>query len=533
MKLFFILFSTAMLSVQPVILFKNCTVYGRPNADRIYVQNGTILSVGKSDVTKPDSVVDLQGGFVYPGFTDAHLHLAGLGESLEQLNLVGTESPEAILRILDEFDRKDQPWIKGRGWDQNDWETKRFPNRQMLDSIVDDVPVFFRRIDGHAVWVNSKALEIAGITKDTPNPKGGRIIKSENGEPSGILIDNAVDLITPHIPKNKIDDKKRHILKAQEFLLSLGITALHEPGVGPSVVEALRQLRDEGLLTIRVYAMLDDNWELVKPFLEAGPEGDGVLQFKSVKIYFDGALGSRGAALLEPYSDDLGNMGLLLTHPDSVMKKVQELNAAGFQANIHCIGDRANRAALDIFESVGHADMRNRIEHAQIIHPEDIPRFSKLGVIPSMQPTHCTSDMPWAESRLGPNRTKGAYAWQALIRAGSMIPAGSDAPVEHPDPLAGIYAAVTRQDQSGNPEAGWIPQERMTMHQAISSFTEWPAFASFNENIQGEISSGYFADFTVLSKSLDTLSGLEILKTDVMFTVVNGTIVYQQQQQGK
>ena len=522
-----------MLSSEPIILYKNCSIYGHPVADRIFVQDGKVLSVGNGDEAKPDSVVDLQGGFVYPGFTDAHIHLAGLGASLEQLNLVGTESPEAILKILDEYNRKGQSWIQGRGWDKNDSTHQQFPNKQMLDSIVDHVPVILRRIDGHAAWVNSKALKIAGITKETPDPKGGRILKNKNGNPSGILIDNAVNLISQHIPKDKVDDKKRHILKAQEFLHRLGITSVHEPGVGFSVVTALRQLRDEGFLTVRVYAMLDDNRELVKLFLEEGPEGDDVLQFKSVKIYFDGALGSRGAALLEPYSDDSGNMGLLLTSPDSVMKKVQELNAAGFQANIHCIGDRANRTALDIFEAYGNPRMRNRIEHAQIIQPDDIPRFSRLGVIPSMQPTHCTSDMPWAERRLGAKRLKGVYAWQSLIRAGSMIPAGSDAPVEHPDPLAGIYAAVTRQDQSGNPHQGWAPEERMTMPQAISAFTEWPAFASFQENSLGKISSGYFADFTVLSKPLESLSGEEILKTNVMFTVVNGNIVYQQQQQGK
>jgi hypothetical protein len=221
-------------------------------------------------------------------------------------------------------------------------------------------------------------------------------------------------------------------------------------------------------------------------------------------------------------------MGLFLTHPDSVIAKVREMNAAGFQANIHCIGDRANRTALDIFEAHGHPHFRNRIEHAQILHPDDIPRFSRLGVIPSMQPTHCTSDMPWAEDRLGSHRLRGAYAWQSLIRAGSMIPAGSDAPVEHPDPIAGIYAAVTRQDKSGYPEQGWAPEERMTMQQAISAFTEWPAFAAFQEHQLGKIAPGFFADFTVLSQPIESLSGSEILRTEILFTIVNGNIVFTQ-----
>ena len=517
-----------MLSAQPIILYKNCTIYENPNANGIFVQNGKILSIEDDAVSDPDSVIDLQGGFIYPGFTDAHLHLAGLGKSLEQLNLVGTTSPEEILTILDDDISNSEDWITGRGWDQNDWEIKQFPDKNMLDAVVPDLPVFLRRIDGHAAWVNSKALDIAGITSESSDPKGGRILKDSHGEPTGIMIDNAVDLISSHIPKDGIEDKKRHILKSQTLLHSLGITAIHEPGVGVTVVSALKQLRDDGLLNIRVYAMLDDNPGLVKPFLKSGFESGDFLQFKSVKIYFDGALGSRGAALLEPYSDDGGNMGLFLTNPDSVIAKVREINFAGFQANIHCIGYRANRTALDIFEAHGNPHLRNRIEHAQILHPDDIPRFSRLGVIPSMQPTHCTSDMPWAEERLGSHRIKGAYAWQSLIRAGSMIPAGSDAPIEHPDPIAGIYAAVTLQDKSGNPKQGWAPEERMTMQQVISAFTEWPAFASFQEHRLGKIEAGFFADFTVLSHPIESLSGAEILTTDVLFTIVNGKIVYTQ-----
>lgn len=528
MKIVFILLNMMMLSAQPIILYKNCSVYGNPDASRIFVQNGKIISLDDNMISDPDSVIDLQGGFIYPGFTDAHLHLAGLGASLEQLNLVGTESPEEILIILDDRGTSSEKWITGRGWDQNDWEIKQFPDKNMLDAVVADTPVFLRRIDGHAAWVNSKALEIAGITAETPDPKGGRILKDSRGEPTGIMIDNAVDLISSHIPKDGLEDKKRQILKSQTFLHSLGITSVHEPGVGATVVSALKQLRDDGLLNIRVYAMLDDNPDLVKSFLKSGPEGGDFLQFKSVKIYFDGALGSRGAALLEPYSDNTSNMGLFLTHPDSVIAKVREMNAAGFQANIHCIGDRANRTALDIFEAHGHPHFRNRIEHAQILHPDDIPRFSRLGVIPSMQPTHCTSDMPWAEDRLGSHRLRAAYAWQSLIRAGSMIPAGSDAPVEHPDPIAGIYAAVTRQDKSGYPEQGWAPEERMTMQQAISAFTEWPAFAAFQEHQLGKIALGFFADFTVLSQPIESLSGSEILRTEILFTIVNGNIVFKQ-----
>jgi hypothetical protein len=515
-----------MMSAQPTILFKNCNIYENPDVKQIFVKDGKIISFNNSEGFDPDIVFDLQGGFVYPGFADAHLHLAGLGASLEQINLVGTTSPEEILTLLDNHLVDDDHWISGRGWDQNDWINNEFPTKEMLDSIVPNIPVFLRRIDGHAAWVNSKALEIAGITNETLSPKGGRILKNNRGNPTGIFIDNAIDLISSHIPKDDINDKKRQIIKSQDFLISLGITSVHEPGVSASVIEALKQLRDEKLMKIRVYAMLDDNPKVVNPFLQSGPEICNFLQFRSIKIYFDGALGSRGAALIEPYSDDGLNRGLFLTDPDSIRTKVAQFNAAGFQANIHCIGDRANREALDIFEINGTPELRNRIEHAQIIHPDDIPRFRRLGVIPSMQPTHCTSDMPWAELRLGPHRLKGAYAWQSLIQAGSMVPAGSDAPVEHPDPLAGIYAAISRQNKYGEPKSGWIPKERMTIKQAISAFTEWPAYASFQENSLGKIEAGFFADFTVLSQPIESLNSTEILSTDVLFTIVSGTIVY-------
>lgn len=516
---------------ENTVLFTNCHIHGHPQATEIVCRDGQIVSFGGKTELIPDTVVDLNGGYVYPGFTDSHLHLGGYGAALERIDLVGTTSPGEILKLVDEAVALADSGrcIQGRGWDQNDWLKTDFPNSKILDAVAPDHPVYLKRIDGHAVWVNSKALELANINKETQDPPGGKLIRDKDGQPTGVLIDNAVNLVSKILPSDNVDDKMRQILKAQDILHSLGLTSIHEPGVDQTTVDALRELRKSNRLSLRVYAMLEDDPETFSPFFNNGPETeDDFLKFRSVKLYFDGALGSRGALLLEPYSDDPGNSGLFLTDPDSMKSRVKSLNKVGLQVNIHCIGDKANRFALDIFEEVGNQKLRNRIEHAQTIHPDDIPRFAKLGVIPSMQSTHCTSDMPWVEKRLGRHRLNEAYPWQSLIRAGSLIPNGSDAPVEHPDPIEGIYTAVTRQDKTGRPEGGWLSQARMSMEQALLSFTEWPAFASFQENTLGKIEPGYFADFTVLSDPLESLSGLDILNAKVMYTIVNGEIVYEQ-----
>lgn len=524
-----ILISSTFAQPANTTLFTNVHIYGQPTANAILVEAGKIVQVGKQDDFTDRSTVDLQGGYLYPGFTDAHMHLAGYSRSLEILDLVGTENKTAILEPVHQAAAR-QPvgtWILGRGWDQNDWPLIAFPTKADLDSVAPRHYVVLKRIDGHAIWVNSRVLEKANITAATKDPKGGKILRDQAGAPTGILIDNAVNLVNTFIPKPSKADKRQAILKAQNQLNAYGLTAIHDAGTDLETISIIDELAREGLLTLRVYSMLDNDPEVYESYLRAGPSIDNPFyQVRSVKLYLDGALGSRGAALLEPYSDDPGNRGLILTDSAKVAQLVKRVNLAGFQVAIHCIGDRANRLALNIYEAVGLPGRRNRIEHAQIISPRDIPRFSQLGVIPAMQATHCTSDMYWADERLGKKRLAGAYAWQALIKAGSIIPGGSDAPVEVPDPLAGIYAAITRQDQKGWPPGGWFPNERLTLDQAIKMVSEWPAYAAFQEQVTGQLKPGYYADFTVLDRPLKGDRPDEILNTSVLFTIVNGQIVY-------
>lgn len=510
-------------------LFTNAHIYQHPGAEAILCTEGKIIGVGKAADYTADEVVNLQGGYVYPGFTDSHMHLLGLGQSLEILDLIGTKSTAEIIQKVQDKRAETQPdeWIVGRGWDQNDWPDTHFPTKELLDDVAPQNPVYLRRIDGHAAWVNSRVLELAGITAHTPDPPGGKILRDERGEPSGILIDNAVDLVEKKLPPPTPQERRRQIMKAIRLLNSFGLTTIHDAGMTLKTITTLKDLLAEERLTIRIYAMLSDAPQNTDPYLCSGPDTTNLfLIVRTVKLYLDGALGSRGAALLQPYSDDPGNRGLILTDSTEVARKVKQYNRAGFQVAIHCIGDRANRMALDIYQANGIPSRRNRIEHAQIIHPTDIPRFTPLNVIPAMQATHCTSDMYWADDRLGPERLTEAYPWQSLIQTGAIIPNGSDAPVELPDPLAGLYAAVTRQDQNGWPPGGWRPEERMTTTTAVKSFTEWPAYASFEEKHKGKIAPGYYADFTVLNKNLLAVPPEEILNANVTFTIVNGVVVY-------
>jgi len=517
------------LSLPQTILFTNVYLPGNSQRSSVLCSNGRIQTIGIPETFTADQIVDLHGGYLYPGFSDAHLHLLGLGQSMEILDLVGTGTPDEIIALVRQKARQasNGAWIRGRGWDQNDWPEIRLPDRSLLDNAAPDNPVLLSRIDGHAIWVNSAALDRAGITRNTPDPTGGKIYRDRAGDPTGILLDNATDLVFRIIPEESRSTKKRQLKKAVAYLNSLGITSIHDAGTSRETLAILGDMEREGELTLRVYAMLNDDPEDYEPFLLNGPTvNDPRITVRAVKLYLDGALGSRGAALLEPYSDDPGNTGLLVSDSATVAEKVRRFNAAGFQVNIHCIGDRANRMALDIFEWAGVRNRRNRIEHAQIIAPDDIPRFFDLGVIPSMQTTHCTSDMYWADERLGSGRLNEAYPWQALLSTGSIIPGGSDAPVETPNPLWEFYAAVTRQDREDWPSGGWQSQERMTPEQALNSLTLWPAYAAFQEDQSGKIAPGYHADFTVLSRDLLQSTPHQILDTAVLYTIMNGEVVY-------
>ena len=527
--LLIIVFSVIFMTscYQPkVTVFTNCVIPSFPNANSIACADGTIKSIGK-DLTG-DIIINLENGVVYPGFMDAHLHLDWYGKAMEILDLVGTKSVAEITgKVSQVYDGSEQ-WIIGRGWDQNDWEIIKYPNKESLDKVAVDQPVYLHRIDGHAVWVNSKVLSICGIDRNTADPIGGKILRDSTGNPTGVFIDNAMDLIKKFVPDNSKNDKRRQIINAVRKLNQFGLTTIHDAGTDIETIQILKELIAQERLTIRVNAMLNNKPEDYQEFLSNGPDTtDKLLSVRTIKIYFDGAMGSRGAALLEPYADDPKNIGLNLTDERKITDKVNQFNAAGFQVAVHCIGDRANRLALNIFEEAGNHNSRNRIEHAQIIHSDDLPRFFDLGIIPSMQATHCTSDMYWIDERLGEKRLHEAYPWQSLLQTGSIITGGSDAPVEIPNPLLGIHAAVTRQDTSGWPNGGWQPKERMNIDQALASITTWAAYSMFAESYLGKIEPGYMADFTVLSHDPSTIDPAQIPSVNVHFTIVNGKVVYK------
>ena len=523
---FYLLFIMVSCNHPKIIVLSNCAVPSHPGANSISFSEGEIINIGNN--LSGDIIINLNGGFVYPGFSDSHMHLVGYGKSLEKLDLVGTNSISEIKNLVSSSYDKSNKWIEGRGWDQNDWENIDYPTKEDLDLVAEDQPVYLRRIDGHAAWVNSKVLSICEINDKTKDPEGGKIIRDKNGFPTGIFIDNAIDLIEKFLPVDSSIDKKRYIERAVKSLNKFGLTSIHDAGTDVETIKILKKLIQQNKLSIRVNAMLNNNINDYNFYINNGPERiNNFLFVNSIKIYFDGAMGSRGAYLLEPYSDDPDNAGLTITNADDIRKKVKIFNEAGFQVAIHCIGDKANRIALDIFEEIGNKLSRNRIEHAQIIHADDINRYVELGVIPSMQSTHCTSDMYWIDERLGPKRIHQAYPWNSLLNAGSIIPGGSDAPVEIPDPLLGIYAAITRKDINDWPKNGWLPYERMTIDQAISSITEWSAYSMFAEEFYGKIDKGYLADFTVLNNNLSEIDPKNIPEVKVLYTFVNGEIVYQ------
>lgn len=508
--------------------------------EALAVVDGRVLAVGWEDEIRPlanwrTRHIDLKGAVVMPGLTDSHLHFLGFGRSLEELQLVGTASTEEIAELVVTKARELPPgtWIRGRGWDQNDWEVQEFPTRVPLDAAAPDHPVILTRVDGHAIWVSSRAMALAGITSDTPAPDGGAIIRDESGNPTGVFIDNAKDLIQEVLPEPGKDDIRRWLLAAVRRCNQVGLTEVHDAGVGSTTLEVIRELVDEGRFTLRYYGMLngDDN-SLLERYFDSGPvlNYGGRMTLRAVKFYADGALGSRGAALLAPYSDDPGNRGLIVTPPEEMEALVARTYRAGFQPCTHAIGDRANRLILDIYERVmarfEGCDLRPRIEHAQIIAHRDIRRFARLGVIPAMQPSHATSDMYWAGDRLGPERVRGSYAWRQLLNSGAVIPGGSDCPVEREEPLLQIYAARTRQDTSGWPEGGWHPGERMSGLEALKAMTTWAAYAAFEDSTRGKILPGYDADLTVLSVNPVTCDPRVLLSARVLMTVVGGRVVW-------
>jgi predicted amidohydrolase YtcJ len=543
----------AVLGAQSAadLVVVNARIYtvdnARPVASALAVRGGRVLFVGsdaeaRATASRSARVIDLHGATVLPGIIDAHGHLLGLGNMLRRVNVAGSTSYDEVIERVKAWLKDVRPgeWVVGRGWDQNRWANREFPTHDALSRAFPNNPVVLTRIDGHALLANARAMELARVSAATKDPSGGRIIRLASGAPAGVFVDNAQSLIWPAIPAATRADNRNAILAAIAECNRWGLTGVHDAGEDAEVIGIYEELARAGSYNLRNYVMLGDPGEpgseaaLRNPYLRRGPQSalyDGHIWVRAIKLYSDGALGSRGAALLAPYSDDPGNSGLLVSAPEHIRAWAEAALRSGFQLNVHAIGDRGNRIVLDAFESalriVPKANHRFRIEHAQVISLEDIPRFAKLGVIPSMQTTHQTSDMPWVESRVGPQRLRGAYAWRSLLNTGVVIPNGTDFPVEEVNPLLTFHAAVTRQDPSNLPPGGWYPEQRMTREEALQSMTIWPAYAGFQESMLGSLSTGKYADFVVLDRDIMRIPDTEILGTRVVSTWIGGKRVYE------
>ena len=480
--------------------------------------------------------MDLRGRVVIPGLIDAHLHLMGIGKFLSELDLRGTASPAEVAKKVAEAATKAAPgaWIEGRGWDQNLWEVPEFPTASILDAVSAGHPVALERVDGHALWVNQVAMDAAGIGRATPDPKGGRLIRERpSGKPTGVLVDEAMPLVEKLIPRPSAETRRRWVEEAGARLLSAGVTSVQDAGVDPEDIELYKSMVEAGQLPVRVYAiLLGTGQKTPDPF--ALPViigyGDHRFTFRAIKLYADGALGSRGAALLAPYSDDPKNWGLNTLPQEQLEQLTREALRRGYQICVHAIGDRANRMVLDTFQSalnaVPSADPRFRIEHAQILAPADIPRFGRLGIIASMQPVHATSDMPWVPACLGEDRLAGAYAWRSLLDSSARLAFGTDAPVESWNPFDGLYAAVTRQDHDLHPEGGWLPGQRLSREEALRAYTLGGAYAAFEEGEKGTLTPGKLADLVVLDRDYFGVPEAEIWKVVPEMTILGGKVVY-------
>lgn len=528
------------------LIVTNARIYtaddARPRVEALAVRGGRIAFIGSAREAEAlrgpaTRVVDAGGETVIPGMVDAHAHFAGLAETLRSVDLTGTRSQaEAVARVVARA--KTLPpgtWIQGRGWDQNAWGDTRFPTHDPLSAAVPGHPVYLTRVDGHAAWVNAAAMQRAGLTRAARDPDGGRILRDAAGAPTGVLIDRAQGLVTRVIPEPTRAETRQGLTDAMAVMHRWGLTGMHDAGASRALIELYDEMAGAGALPLRLYVMIGDDSAALAHYFAKGPVAgahDGHLWVRAVKLYADGAMGSRGAALLEPYSDDPNNMGLLLSAPAHIRDVAARGLAAGFQVNTHAIGDRGNRVVLDAYEQAlaarPTANHRFRVEHAQVLHSDDLPRFAQLGVIPSMQASHQTSDMYWVGKRLGPTRTLGAYAWRSLLESGVVIPNGSDFPVEAVNPLISFHAAIARQDARDWPAGGWLPEQRMTREEALKSMTLWPAYAGFQEEELGSLSVGKRADFVILDRDIMRVPAELVLGTRVRSTWLGGREVYRQ-----
>lgn len=505
-----------------------------PKATAIAIAGDKIVAVGSdADVRKLGATreVSLGGKTITPGLIDAHCHLYGLGVDMERVSVRQLDSAEAVATKVAEAanDRPEGEWLLGRGWDQNRWPGAQFPTKAVLDAAISDRPVLLRRVDGHAIWVNTPALRAAGVTKETKDPAGGKIVRDDKGEPTGVFVDNAVDLIDRVVPADKADAIERRIRAAAKVAVENGITGVHDMGISDETAAIYEKLAAADQLPLRVYALLSGDAANLARVRQPPKPPIGRFQMRAVKYFADGALGSRGARLYVEYEDDESNRGLWVTDPEALTSAVETAVGGGWQVGTHAIGDAAIGAVLDSYlraeKKFPGGDHRLRIEHTQVIASQDIPRMVEVKAIASMQPTHATSDMRWAEGRLGGDRIKGAYAWRTMLNKGIPLAFGSDFPVEEVAPLLGLYAAVTRQDAKGEPAGGWTPKQKLSLDEAIAAFTTGAAYAEFAEDKRGMIAVGRLADVTVYDRALQPDKTL--LETKILMTIVGGRIEYE------
>ncbi|WP_145268802.1 amidohydrolase family protein [Tautonia plasticadhaerens] len=513
-----------------------------PWAEAVASRAGEIVAVGSIDEVAPyrgqnTRVVDRPDGFALPGLIDAHAHLLMLGSSLEEVDLRDVASLDEVTRMI--RGRAEQApeggWVTGRNWDQSLWPGGEFPTTGPLDEAAPDRPVWLRRVDGHAGWANSEAMRRAGVTADSEAPDDGQIIRDDEGNPTGVFIDGAMGLIGRVVPGLSTEDIRRRLLKAQEAALAAGLTGVHDAGVPPGIARIFRDLDREGLLTLRVYGMANPpegrEVEFVSEPPKSGDSGDR-FRYRAIKLFIDGAMGSRGALMFEPYADDPGNAGLSLIDPDRLRAVTIEALRNRWQVCTHAIGDKGNALVLEAYAAAlqavpGETDPRLRVEHAQVIRPEDVPKFARAGIIASMQPSHASTDMRWADARLGPDRVLGAYAWRWFRDAGVPLAFGSDFPVEIVSPFWGLYASLSRKDAGGMPEGGWHPEHLLSLHEALRAFTAGSAYAGFDEDRLGVLRPGMRADLTVIDRDPFALPAEEVRRARVTETIVDGEVAFE------
>lgn len=535
--------SCAVNNKPQVLVISNIKGYSFDNERALFQFETLVISEGKVLKTGDTELVDQyprakhidgQGNTLLPGIIDAHGHVSSLGYALSRVDLRDSTSAQVAAETVAAFgaENPELNWIRGRGWNHVLWPSKQLPTAKNLDTYIEDRPVWLERVDGHAGWANSRALALAGITRDTISPAGGEIMLDDKGNPTGILIDNAMSLITPHISQPDKNDISLALASASKRLLSLGITSVHDAGTSAHEHELYATLGRSKALPIRIYGMISSTDPRLEQIVSGGHSSDpyDLYSARSVKVYTDGALGSHGAAMLSPYSDRPSHTGLLLTSDGDLQALLKLTTLNDFQVALHAIGDRGNRVALDQIEQayrdVGGRHLRHRVEHAQVVAIEDIPRFKALSVIPSMQPTHATSDKNMAQDRIGSQRLKGAYAWRTFLDQGSLIAAGSDFPVEYANPFFGIHAAVTRQDQGNQPPNGWLPEESMRLDEALRSFTIDAAWAAHQEQELGGLTEGKWADFILIDQNIFQIPPQDLWKTKVLQTWLAGELVY-------